>query len=148
MITVSYKDTNGVRELVCSGHAGYVGKAAREEGDPSGEAPGTTPHPSPPSASPPSPQGEGKDSAAAAGGDIVCAAASAITGTLAAVLLKNDEEFFSLFIGEGDGECRVTCAGAAAKPYFEFALVGLKKLAEAFPENVRVAEFCESEVFH
>ncbi|MBO4933833.1 MAG: ribosomal-processing cysteine protease Prp [Clostridia bacterium] len=119
MITVSYKDTNGVRELVCSGHAGYGGKAA-----------------------PPSPQGEGL------GGDIVCAAASALTGTLAAVLLKHDEEFFSLFVGEGDGECRIVCAGAVAKPYFEFALVGLKKLAEAFPENVRVADLRESEEFH
>ena len=106
MITVSYKDTNGVRELTCVGHAGYK-----------------------------------------SGNDIVCAAASALTGTLAAVLLKHDEEFYSLFVGEGDGECRIVCGGAAAKPYFEFALVGLKKLAEAFPENVRVAEFCESEVF-
>ena len=142
MIKVTYTYKNGVRELTCVGHAGYGGKAARKAGDPSGEAPGTTPHPSPPAASPPSPQGEGS------GGDIVCAAASAITGSLAAVLLKHDEEFFSLFISEGDGESRITCAGAAAAPYFEFALVGLKKLAEAFPENVRFAESCESEVLH
>ena len=137
MINVTYNKSGAVRELVCSGHAGYRGVgAAREAGDPPGEAPGTTPHPSPPS-----PQGEGS------GGDIVCAAASALTGTLAAVLLKHDEEFFSLFISEGDGECRVTCAGAAAKPYFEFALVGLEKLAEAFPENVRIEDYRESEAF-
>ena len=67
-----------------------LGNAAREEGDPSGEALGMTPHPPSPSAPPPSPQGEGKGGAAAAGGDIVCAAASAITGTLAAVLLRRE----------------------------------------------------------
>ena len=267
MIKVTYTYKNGVRELVCSGHAGYRGgDALRKAGDPSGEALGMTPHPPSPSAPPPSPQGEGKGGAAAAGGDIVCAAASAITGTLAAVLLRREvylapseegavegggtpsetegeitptgapqgvisedgeassalsirfrhdaaaernlslslppsssasprmpplpvcgaryahrvinrprayrpRHFLALpfsaagggrarhpseggkaaggvSVSEGAGYCRVTCAGAAAKPYFEFALVGLKKLAEAFPENVRVADFRESEEFY
>ena len=78
------------------------------------------------------------------GNDVVCAAASALCGGLAATLLKHDEEFFSLFVTERDGECGVTCAGEAAKPYFEFALVGLTKLAREFPENVSVRGFDES----
>ena len=79
------------------------------------------------------------------GNDVVCAAASALCGALTATLLKHDEEFFSLFVEERDGECRITCAGAAAAPYFELALVGLTKLAEAFPDNVRVSGYEERE---
>ena len=125
MINVTYKKRGAVREFACVGHAGYTGGGGSfDSADCVRSA---------------------RDDGRAAGGDIVCAAASALCGALVATLLKHDEEFFSLFVTEGDGECRVTCAGAAAKPYFEFALVGLKKLAEAFPDNVRVSGYGESE---
>ena len=78
------------------------------------------------------------------GNDVVCAAASALCGGLVAMLLKHRDDFISLLYKENCGECRVVCAGEAAAPYFEFALVGLSKLAEVFPENVRVSGYDES----
>ena len=84
--------------------------------------------------------------APAGGGDIVCAAASALCGGLAATLLKHKEDFASASVTEAAGYCRIACADEAAAPYFEFALVGLKKLAEAYPENVAVKLSDEREV--
>ena len=81
------------------------------------------------------------------GGDVVCAAASALTGALAAAIFRREGEFASASVTEADGYCRVSCAEPGAAPFFEFALVGLTKLAGAFPANVAVSGFDESEVF-
>ena len=236
MITVSFSYENGVRELVCSGHAGYdpgndvvcaaasaiTGALAavllkREEllapseegaveggGTPS-ETEGeitqpaaATPHPNVNAGYAGSPQGEGltdaqrKAGESAVGNDnpsVACGDSSPYTGepiclagarremsacadakySLARMrnvgLRRRDMFAFGercaacggdnpsvsfagsspytgepggVSVSEGAGYCRIACAGDAAKPYFEFALVGLKKLAEAFPENVRV----------
>ena len=72
------------------------------------------------------------------GGDVVCAAASALAGALVATLFRREGEFESLSVTEADGYCRVSCSEPGAAPFFEFALVGLEKLAEAFPANVAV----------
>ena len=170
MITVSFSYENGVRELVCSGHAGYdpgndvvcaaasaiTGTLAavllKREGSlaPSEEGAGkrdckerltegeitppaaATPHPSQLAlqAETPSPQGEGlTDAQREVGGPSSPEAPRDDRGADTADMFN---------VSEAAGYCRITCAGDAAKPYFEFALVGLKKLAEAFPENVRV----------
>ena len=134
MIVVTYGTAGEARELICAGHAGYAA-----EGGGGKRPPGRCQRQLPLHRG-------GLRPAAAGGGDIVCAAASALCGGLAATLLKHKEDFASASVTEAPGYCRVACADEAAAPYFEFALVGLKKLAEAYPENVAVKLSDEREV--
>lgn len=74
-----------------------------------------------------------------ADGEIVCAAVSALCGTLAAVLLR-EKEAFGARVSEKKRGIVASRGKRRALPYFRFAATGLKKLAEAYPRHIELAE--------